>query len=71
MLVSRAAGALGPIETNSTRAVMALNRKEPGIIETTAEKARAAKGRGRYIDDGRCGDADEHGAMSPVALPRR
>src|SRR6202162_2764017 len=47
MLVSKAAGALGPIETNSTRPVAALNRKKPGIIETTAEKARAAKGRCR------------------------
>jgi hypothetical protein len=47
MLVSRAAGALGPIETNSTRPVAALNRKKPGINETTAEKARAAKGRCR------------------------
>ena len=47
MLVSRAAGAVGPIETNSTRPVAALNRKKPGIIETTAEKATAAKGRCR------------------------
>ena len=31
MLVSRAAGALGPIETNSTSPVAALNRKKPGI----------------------------------------
>jgi hypothetical protein len=45
MLASRAAGALGPIETNSTRLVAALNRKKPGINETTAEKATAAKGR--------------------------
>ena len=30
MLVSRAAGALGPIETNSTKPVAALNRKKPG-----------------------------------------
>jgi hypothetical protein len=28
-LVSRAAGALGPIETNSTRPIAALNRKKP------------------------------------------
>ena len=30
MFVSRAAGALGPIETNSDEAVAALNRKKPG-----------------------------------------
>jgi hypothetical protein len=30
MPVSRAAGALGPIETNSTRPVAALNKKKPG-----------------------------------------
>src|SRR5438874_10796981 len=47
MLVSRATGALGPIETNSTTPAAALNRKKPGIIEATAEKARAAKGRRR------------------------
>jgi hypothetical protein len=47
MLVSRAAGDLGPIETNSTRPVAALNRKKPGINETTAEKARAANGKCR------------------------
>src|ERR1700730_9516397 len=47
MLVSRVAGALGPIETNSTKPVAALNRKKPGINETTAEKATAAKGRCR------------------------
>src|SRR6266436_5804444 len=51
-LVSRAAGALGPIETSSTRPVAALNRKKPGIIETTAEKARAAKGRCRRSTTG-------------------
>jgi hypothetical protein len=55
MLVSRAAGALGPIETNSTRPAAALNSKKPGIIETTAEKARAAKGRCR-----RSTTADQH-----------
>jgi hypothetical protein len=43
MLVSRAAGALSPIETNSTRSVAPLNRKKPGINETM-ENARAAKG---------------------------
>jgi hypothetical protein len=52
MLVSRAAGALGPIETNSTRPVAALNRKKPGINETTAEKAIAAKGRCRRSTTG-------------------
>src|SRR5258708_32818571 len=52
MVVSRAAGALRPIETNSTRAVAALNRKKPGINETTAEKATAAKGRCRRSTTG-------------------
>jgi hypothetical protein len=47
MLVSEAAGALGPIETNSTRPAAALKGKKPGINETTAEKATAAKGRCR------------------------
>jgi hypothetical protein len=37
-LVSRAVGAVGPIETNST-----------SINETTAEKARAAKGKARTL----------------------
>jgi hypothetical protein len=32
MLVSRVAGALGLIETNSTRPVAALNRKKPGTV---------------------------------------
>jgi hypothetical protein len=49
MLISRAGGAPGPIETNSTRPVAALNRKNPGIKETTAE-----------IDDRRHEDAGEH-----------
>src|ERR1700730_1744205 len=52
MLVSRAAGAPGPIETNSTRPVAALNRKKPGINETTAEKATATKGRCRRSTTG-------------------
>ena len=52
MLVSRAAGAPGPIETNLTRPAAALNKKKPGIIETTAEKARAAKGRCRRSTTG-------------------
>src|SRR3981189_2317546 len=52
MLVSRSAGALGPIETNSARPVAALNRKKPGISETTAEKATAAKGRCRRSTTG-------------------
>jgi hypothetical protein len=38
MLVSRAAAAVGPIETNSTRPVAALNRKKPSINETTASR---------------------------------
>src|SRR5882762_5058886 len=52
MLVSRAAGAVGPIETSSTRPVAALNRKKPGINETTAEKATAAKRRCRRSTTG-------------------
>src|ERR1700682_1056263 len=52
MLVSRAAGAVGPIETSSTRSVAALNRKKPGINETTAEKATAAKSRCRRSTTG-------------------
>jgi len=46
-LVSRTAGARGPIETNSTRALAAWNKKKPGIIETTVEKPSAANGRCR------------------------
>jgi hypothetical protein len=45
MVVSTVAGSLGPIETNSITAPAAWNMKKPGIIETTAEKARAANGR--------------------------
>src|SRR5258708_16470244 len=52
MLVRRAGGALGPIDTNSTRPVAALNRKKPGIKETTAEKATAANGRCRRSTNG-------------------
>jgi hypothetical protein len=52
MLASIAAGALGPMETNSTRPVAALNRKKPGINETTAEKATAAKQRCRRSTTG-------------------
>ena len=52
MPVRRAAGALGPIEINSTRPVAALNRKKPGINETTAEKATAAKGKCRRSASG-------------------
>src|ERR1700730_15387973 len=52
MLVRRAGGAVGPIETNSTRPVAAVNRKKPGINETTAEKATAAKGRCRRSTTG-------------------
>src|SRR6266436_9797745 len=52
MLVRRAGGAVGPIETNSTRPVAALNRKKPGINETTAEKATAAKGKCRRSTTG-------------------
>jgi hypothetical protein len=49
MLVGSAAGALGPIETNSTRPVAALNRKKPGIIETTRRRRglRTADASGR------------------------
>jgi hypothetical protein len=43
MLVSKAVGAYGSIETSSTRALATWNRKKPGIIETTAEKPSAAK----------------------------
>jgi hypothetical protein len=52
MLVNRAVGAVGSAETNSTGPVAALNRKKPGINETTAEKARAAKGRRRQSATG-------------------
>jgi hypothetical protein len=52
MLVSRAAEAAGPIEISSTRPVAALNRKKPGINETTAEKATAAKRRCRRSTTG-------------------
>ncbi|MBR1153996.1 hypothetical protein [Bradyrhizobium sp. JYMT SZCCT0428] len=44
-LVSRTAGAPGPIETNSTRVLAVWNKKKPRIIETTAEKPSAANGR--------------------------
>ena len=46
MPVSRAAGVLSPTESDSTRSVASLNRKKPGINETT-ENTRAAKGRCR------------------------
>jgi hypothetical protein len=39
MVVSRLAGAAGPIETNSMTHLAAWNRKKSGIIETTAEIA--------------------------------
>src|SRR5882724_11255406 len=51
-LVSRTAGAPGPIETNSTRALAVWNKKKPGIIETTAEKPSAANGRWRRLATG-------------------
>src|SRR5256886_9742153 len=51
-LVSRTAGARGPIETNSTSALAAWNKKKPGIIETTAEKPSAANGRCRRLATG-------------------
>ena len=51
-LVSKAAGAFGPIETISMRPVAALNRKNPGINETTAEKATAAKGKRKRLTTG-------------------
>jgi hypothetical protein len=44
MVVKNVAGALGPIDTNSTTGLAGWNRKKPGIIETTAEKAKAASG---------------------------
>jgi hypothetical protein len=50
---------------------MALNRKKPGIIETTAEKARAAKGRCRSSTTGVAMTLTSMRAMSPVAPPRR
>jgi hypothetical protein len=43
----RSADARGPMVTNSSSALAARNRKMPGIIETTAEKPTAAKGRRR------------------------
>jgi hypothetical protein len=61
MFVNRVAGALGPIETNSTRPVAALNRKKPGINETTAEKASAARHNGQdsaHVDPERLGGND-------------
>ena len=71
MLISRAAGAPGPIETNSTRPVAALNRKKPGINETTAEKATAAKGRCRRSTTGVARTLTSmHATSAPVgALP--
>jgi fumarate hydratase class II len=45
MVTSRVAGAVGSTETNSMIPLAAWNGKKPGIIETTAEKARAANGR--------------------------
>jgi hypothetical protein len=44
MVVNRIAGALGPIDTNSTTALAARNRKKPGIIETIAERRRPQMG---------------------------
>src|ERR1051325_3251730 len=50
-----------PMETNSTRALAASKRKKPGIIEATAEKASAAKGRCR-----RSAEADHEHADAGV-----
>lgn len=61
MLVSRAAGALGPIETNSTKPAAALNRKKPGII---------CKGQMQTIDDRRYDDADRECRLRAPRLRR-
>src|ERR1051325_12213454 len=61
MSVSRFTGVRPPMETNSTRALAASKRKKPGIIEATAEKASAAKGRCR-----RSAEADHEHADAGV-----
>jgi len=59
MLVSKAAGAFGPIETNSARPVAALNRKSPASMSRGGE-GDSREGQMQAIDDWRHEDADEH-----------